>query len=183
MIVRLRFVVIALLLATTAAAEGPSPDSIHAVRLAMTDRLMIMVEVARFKWNGKIPIEDLEREAVVLEQTVDQAVASGVDPRLATALVRSQIAAAKALQGSLFEKWQADSVGQFDDAADLTETLRPAIGRLTAALIEAVAGAETNLADCEVIETLAPVPPELAAFSDAWAVAVAGVTEDPEECR
>ncbi|WP_421726279.1 gamma subclass chorismate mutase AroQ [Bauldia sp.] len=177
-----RFVLPLAALLTLVGLAAHASDRTTTLRQVMTDRLVIMIDVARHKWNTGAPIEDLDREAVVLEATTERAVAGGVDPDRAAAMVEAQIAAAKIVQFALFEQWQAANAEPFADAPDLVTELRPEISRLTAALIDAVAATEADLADCTVHATLAPVPSSLADFPNAWATAVAGVTDGGTDC-
>lgn len=173
---------LAVLVVGTSTQVRADSEPIQTLRNVMTDRLVIMVHVARHKWNESIPIENLEREAVVLAATTRQAVANAVDRERAETMVRAQIEAAKAIQTALFDQWQAKTLGPFDDAPDLATTLRPEISRLTAALIEAVANAQAELTDCSAIAVLEPAPASLDAFPHAWAIAVAGVAGDKHDC-
>ncbi len=152
------------------------------LRSVMTERLLLMEGVAQYKWNEGLPVEDLPREAEVLAQTVAAAVAAGLDPDLATRAVAAQIAAAKEVQAALFVRWRQAGAGRFAAAPGLAETLRPEIGRLTAALIAALAAAEGRLDDCAARRALSPLPQPLAAHPAAWALAVQGLLGDRSWC-
>jgi chorismate mutase-like protein len=88
----------------------------------ISQRLALMQDVAAFKWANGLPIEDLERERIVLEA----AVRSGLDHGLTATSVESffalQIKAAKEIQRYWFDRW-----GRDDDAPpapDLATTWR-----------------------------------------------------------
>lgn len=172
---------VVLLLAHGAGAAGPA-GRLAALRTVMTERLALMTDVARFKWNEKLPIEDRDREAVVLDATVAEAVAAGLDPSRARSLVEAQITAAKLVQTDLFDTWTAAGAGRFADVPSLAATLRPEIGRLTADLIEAAKAAENDLGTCEGRRILAPLPDSVADFPEAWSVAVDGALAGDDDC-
>lgn len=170
-----------LVLSCPASADGAA-ERLAQLRAVMAERLAIMDGVARFKWNQRLPVEDLAREAVVLNETVARAVAEGVDAADATRIVEAQIAAAKIIQAALFEEWRAAGTGMFANAPSLTESLRPEIGRLTGALIAAVREAQNDLGGCDAARTLRPLPALLAGFPEAWSVAVDGVLGEDRDC-
>lgn len=178
----LRLVLLCLALSLISPAPATEATGrLEALRAVMTDRLALMTDVAMFKWNAGAPVEDIGREAVVLEATVREAVARGLDPEFARRMVESQIAAAKTVQQALFDAWAAADIGAFAEAPSLTDTLRPEIGRLTADLIRVAKAAGDGLATCEAHRILAPPPKPLARFPDAWAIAVGGVV-DSDAC-
>lgn len=174
-------VLFVLTLAATALADEP-PESLVGLRAIMAERLALMGDVAKYKWNEGLPIEDIGREKVILEATVEQATEAGVEPTTATRAIESQIAAAKRIQTALFNTWTTEQANAFADAPSLTDTLRPEIGRLTGALIAALKIAEADLAECAAVDILASTPPALADFADAWQVAVNGVVPTHLDC-
>lgn len=170
-----------LLLALPSAAQSSSPE-LAALRAVLAKRLGLMEGVAQHKWMTGLPVEDLEREAIVLARTVEQAADAGLDPALAERVVAAQIAAAKRIQSTLFAQWEAASERPRFAAPSLEATLRPEIGRLTDALIAALKAAEGQLGDCAARHALSPLPQALAAWPDAWALAVQGVLGDAAWC-
>jgi len=82
-----------------------------------------MRDVAAFKWLHEQPVEDVEREGVVLAAARQQALNAGLEPDSAEAFFREQIEAAKDIQRFWFERW-AD--GQAPASApDLHTEIRP----------------------------------------------------------
>jgi len=173
---------LALAFLSAAKADTAGEERLLTLRQVMTERLALMAGVAQHKWNEGLAVEDLEREAEVLAQTVERAAAEGLDPALAARVVAAQIAAAKAIQRSLFADWQEAEVPPLFEAPSLTETLRPEIGRLTSELIAALKAAETLLGDCAARQALSPLPRALAGHPDAWGIAVQGVLGDGAWC-
>lgn len=179
----LRFLVpiLSLLLGHPASAFE-SAEGLQELRGVMTDRLVVMEQIAKSKWNAGRPVEDVEREAAVLEMTTKMAVAEGLDPDRATRMVRAQMEAAKIVQSAFFAEWRAASVGKHADVADIAITLRPEIGRLTRELIVAVVAAQDRLQDCHASRVLMPVPDAVSGHPQAWAVAVEGVLATTGPC-
>lgn len=163
-----------------AAAEDPLKTADALVK-TMTERLLLMEDVARYKWNNKLAIEDLERERVVLDKVVTSAEDHGVPVGFASDFFQAQIVAAKAIQSRLFEAWRQGRVGSFPDVPDLQTELRPAIGALTGRMIEALA--QLDAADGEALcASTSPIPQPLAQDIVAWRVAVAPLRERKKGC-
>ena len=106
-------------------------------------RLALMPEVAKAKWNARRPVEDLAREAqLIATLTADVPETSRARAERA---IRAQIEASKQVQKDLFAQWNAHKQEPFRRVRDLDAELRPAIGRLTSRLIEAIVnGCETD---------------------------------------
>jgi len=156
------------------AAATESAEKLQRLRAVMTERLVIMEQIARTKWNAGLPVEDRNREAEILEKTTAMAVGEGLDPELATRVVRAQIEAAKIVQNALFERWRKAAAGKLAGAPSLTATLRPEVSRLSRELIAALIAAQDDLESCLARGILSPVPGTLARFPRAWGVAVQG---------
>lgn len=160
--------VLALVCAKTAAADTTVP----ALLALMNERLAVQVQVAEYKWNAKAPIEDREREALLLSSVVALAAKQPLPPQKAEEFFRAQIEAGKAIQRILFQRWQDAGQGHFTDAPDLATTIRPALDRLTPALLSALAAATPNLPDPENQSRIREVPDAWRGMPDVWAIAV-----------
>ncbi len=119
---------------------APSP----AVRLArlVDERLALMPDVARYKWNRKQAIEDLPREQALLDSIKSQAPQYGLDPSRAVAFFAAQIEASKVLQRELFFAWQANGAGEFTTTRDLATDIRPRLDALNPRLLAGLAAFE-----------------------------------------
>jgi chorismate mutase-like protein len=105
----------------------------------MDERLKLMADVARFKWNTKGAIEDLPREKAIIASLGQQAVAAGIPVERAERFFAAQIEAAKTVQRALFKQWEAAHQGPFADTPDLQSEIRPRLDALTPKLIQALA--------------------------------------------
>ena len=115
------------------------PWGIESLRALIDARLLLATDVAQFKWNHHIPIEDLPREAQVTAALGHRASELGVPQRWAEAFFRAQIGASKTAQNELFQGWDVFKRGQFPDAPDLVTVTRPKLDRLTDQLLHALA--------------------------------------------
>lgn len=122
---------------------------------SIQQRLAIMPDVARFKWNHKRPITDPEREAQLLKSLVQQATEHGVSPQLSQRFLTAQMAAARHVQQRLIADWQAAQAEPFADVPDLDRQLRPQISALSAAMLSPLIKIESVLADAATQELLA----------------------------
>jgi cyclohexadienyl dehydratase len=117
----------------SAQAQAFSDSTADAARVIelIDARLAIMPEVAAWKWRAHQPIADGERERQVLERSVADAEAIGIDGASARHFFDVQIRMARAVQSRSFASWQA-STTEPPEGRDLNRELRPrldAIGR------------------------------------------------------
>ena len=115
------------------------PWGIESLRTLIDARLLLAPDVAQFKWNHHLPIEDLPREAQVIAALGHQASELGVPQPWAEAFFRAQIEASKTAQDELFQGWDVFKRGPFPDAPDLVAVTRPKLDKLTDQLLHALA--------------------------------------------
>jgi chorismate mutase-like protein len=115
------------------------PWGVESLRALVDARLLLAPDVAEFKWNHHIPIEDLAREAQVIAALGHQASDLGVPQAWAERFFRAQIEASKIAQNALFQGWTASNHGPFPDAPDLAIVTRPRLDQLTVQLLHALA--------------------------------------------
>lgn len=96
-----------------------------------------MKDVAIFKAKHELPVENLEREAVVLEAAISSARELGLDPATTRAFFQAQIDAAKTIQHCWLARWADDTIAELE-GADLTTEIRPALLDLGNAIVEAI---------------------------------------------
>ncbi len=115
------------------------PWGIESLRALIDARLMLATDVAEFKWNHQIPIEDAVREAQVIAALGHQAGGLGVPQAWAESFFKAQIEASKIAQNELFQGWDVFKRGQFPDAPDLATVTRPKLDKITGLLLQALA--------------------------------------------
>ncbi len=99
------------------------------------ERLSLMTDVARAKWNTGSAIEDPDREQQLLAGVASQAQAAGIPPGWAQHFFRLQIEGAKEVQYCLFARWAAQQQGSFQGVPDLKTEIRPKLDHLTSELL------------------------------------------------
>lgn len=119
-------------------ADGAPQGSLNMLLALMDERLKLMPDVARHKWNTQSPIEDLPREKIIIDALVKDADQIGVPAAWAEAFFRAQIEAAKTVQRGLFERWREEKAGRFEGVPDLALELRPRLDGLTVKLQKAL---------------------------------------------
>lgn len=129
---------LALLGPLAAAPPGPT-DPLMTLVAVMRERLDLMVQVARSKWNTGSPVEDLAREKSLADDVAERAPRYGLDPRVAATFFRAQIEAAKLVESVFIARWAQVHAGAFADAPDQLTAIRPKIDRLTEKLLAAFA--------------------------------------------
>jgi chorismate mutase-like protein len=103
----------------------------HLVDL-LARRLALMPAVAAYKRAHGLPIEDLPREAIVLQSAIDAAEQRGLDGASVRGLFVAQIELAKAIQ--------ARAPATTGDVIDLASALRPTLDVLSERILSALAG-------------------------------------------
>jgi chorismate mutase-like protein len=129
------------------ANNGQDSINLESLRQLMEQRLALMPDVARHKWNNQSPIEDLPREQKIIDSLKEQASALGVPGGWAERFFRAQIEAAKTIQREHFARWQAADQGKFSNVPDLDKVIRPELDRLTPLLLRQLAACWPALAD------------------------------------
>lgn len=154
-----------LLVAATAASAqaqaGQTHDDLQPLRLAIDQRLLLAQAVARAKWNAQAPVEDLQREAQVIQAAVKQGATFGLPDNWVETVFRAQIEASKIVQRELFAQWTAQHAGKFDDAPDLARTVRPELDRITTQILRSLADNQAVLSNsarqAEVARAMLPL--------------------------
>jgi chorismate mutase len=156
----------------SATAAGPAreaPPAVKRLLRLMRDRLTLMHDVARSKWNAKRPVGDPERERALLSELAEKGQEHGLDSPSTRAFFAAQIAAARRVQEADFARWRAEGQGPFREAPDLA-VLRQRIDELNQELLGTLAEARRQFGDAGTREQL-----------KAWAREVLtgeGITED-----
>jgi chorismate mutase-like protein len=104
----------------------------------MQQRLTLMHEVARWKWNAGQPITDPQRERELLQSGVEHGRARGLSPELVRSFFSAQLQAARLVQQGDFDRWKVNKQKPFADARSLAE-LRRRIDQLNGELSDALA--------------------------------------------
>lgn len=118
---------------------GVSPDITRELAQLADERLVVVTEVARWKWNRNAPIEDAAREASLMAAQRSAALELGVPEARVEVFFGAQIIAARQLQHDLFARWRQAGAGKFEGVADLDGQLRPRIDALNAKMLAVLA--------------------------------------------
>lgn len=106
-------------------AHASSQDQLFSL---IDARLELMDEVAAYKWQNELAIEDVAREQLVLDEAADAALNANLDPETSRLFFAAQIEAAKEIQHYWFSQYKKG--GQKPDVRDLNEEVRPELLRL-----------------------------------------------------
>jgi chorismate mutase-like protein len=123
------------------------PWGLEPLRRLIDARLLLATDVAQYKWSRQLPIEDPQREAVIVAGLAQEASELGVPLAWAQAFFRAQLEASKTVQHELFNGWEVFQRGPFPDAPDLASVTRPRIDKLNAELMHALADNYDLLSD------------------------------------
>jgi chorismate mutase len=136
-----------------AASAGNGHLTFDRLLRRMRQRLDLMHDVARFKWNTQRPIQDVEREQALLKAVVERGQLRQLDADFTKAFFAAQIEAARLTQEADFQRWQIEKQGPFADVPDLMK-LRQQIDQLNEDLLAALADARSFLETAEGQEDL-----------------------------
>jgi chorismate mutase-like protein len=117
--------------------RGDRADLDRLLRL-MQQRLTLMHEVARWKWNAGQPVTDAQREGELLHSVVERGRAKGLSPERVRSFFAAQMEAARLVQQADFDRWQANKQEPFADTRSLA-VLRQRIDHLNRELLNALA--------------------------------------------
>ena len=119
----------------------------------MQQRLTLMHEVARWKWNAGQPVTDAQRERELLHSVVERGRGKGLGPELVRPFFAAQLEAARHVQQADFDRWQANKQEPFADTTSLA-VLRQRIDHLNRELIDALAELRPRLSGRSVQQAL-----------------------------
>ena len=103
------------------------------------DRLGLMQPVAAWKAKRNLPVEDIEREKIVLQSSTSKAEAAGIDGPSVKVFFEEQIAAAKEIQSCWMERWAEDTSETPQTVPDLINEIRPLLIQLGAEILKNIA--------------------------------------------
>jgi len=112
----------------SSAVQGSESARALSLFQAIDERLGYMEDVALFKARNRIPVEDIEREKIVLSDAKKLAASRGLDPNSMERFFITQIGAAKAIQ----YRYRAELLTREipTRSVDLQSDIRPALDRL-----------------------------------------------------
>ena len=119
----------------------------------MEQRLALMHDVARWKWNAGKPITDPERERELLQSVVERGRGKRLDPDLVRSFFAAQMEASRLVQQADFDRWKAKNQKAFADTTSLT-VLRQRIDNLNRDLIDTLAEVRPWLSGLTVQQAL-----------------------------
>jgi cyclohexadienyl dehydratase len=134
----LLFVVLSFIVSAPNWAAAQTDPASQRVFDLIAERLRLMPLVAIYKLHEDKPIEDLAREAVVLEDAATVAERNGFDQERARRFFQVQIEAAKVIQRYAQTALLHQPPSQWPPAPSLTEQIRPELNRLSAHIISAL---------------------------------------------
>jgi chorismate mutase-like protein len=117
----------------------PADPATSQLATLIDERLALVIEVARYKWNTGAAIEDPPREQALLASLRERAASMGVPASRVDAFFLAQIEAAKQLQRELFERWKREDREKFPGMADLATSIRPGIDAVTSQMLQTLA--------------------------------------------
>lgn len=128
----IRALCVAVLLALPAAVAAEGTAALVA------ERLSVMKDVAQWKHVRGAPVEDLDREKVVLDKAVAVAEAEGLASDTVRPFFAAQIEAAKDIQRCWIARWEGGAALPAGAPPDLKADIRPRLIALGEAILAAI---------------------------------------------
>lgn len=158
----------------SSAAHGAESELSLSLFQAIDERLGHMEDVALFKAQNQIPVEDREREEIVLADAKRLAASHGLDPNSMERFFVAQISAAKAIQ----YRYKAELLTREipTRSIDLQSIIRPELDRLGSEIVVLFAallrsrlsiGEESREIFMSTLQSRLRADPERAALFDA----------------
>lgn len=119
-------------------ADDPARTMVYDL---IASRLALMKPIAAWKYAQGAPVEDLEREARVLDKSAEDARIAGIDPAAIRPFFQAQIDAAKAIQHCWISRWTTGEAVPPADPPDLDGDLRPRLLAIGLALVQSIEAA------------------------------------------
>jgi len=119
-------------------SHANSPELTKLFQL-VDQRLQVMDDVALYKFAHGIPIENKQREAVVLASVIKNAGKNNLKPESVEAFFQLQITLAKQIQQGWTDQWRAQGKSPSTVAADIPDLqtdIRPQLIRLGAQIVK-----------------------------------------------
>lgn len=151
------------------------PGDVSGLRSAVAERLALMPDVARHKWNTGAAITDPAREQRLIETAILKGRQIDIPDEVSRAAIEAQINASKQMQEELLRSWREAGEGTFVSVPDFAEETRPKIEAATDQLIQELGAALNILNSCGAGRTLRAPPNGDLISEDVWATAVEGL--------
>lgn len=123
-------------------AKTSSAPTLTELANLINERLSYMKDVAAYKWHKGLPIEDLEREQIVIQNSIELAAVLGLDSTSTHCFFTEQITAAKLIQQYWFNQWKLKGFDQQMSFPDLNTEVRPALLDLSYQILTALSNME-----------------------------------------
>jgi chorismate mutase len=169
-------IILALLLLSGCLHQKPAGD-VSGLRSAVAERLALIPDVARHKWNTGAAITDPAREQRLIESAIIKGRQIGIPDQVTRAAIEAQIVASKQLQEELIRSWRAAGEGPFVSVPDFAEETRPKIEVATDQLIQELGAALNILNTCDAGTTLRASPKDELISEKVWATAAEGLIQ------
>lgn len=130
-------------------AGSVSSVSLGALSTALNERMQVMKAVAGYKAQHHLPIEDLPREQVVLENMLQNAQQAGLEPHSVEPFVHALMNASKAIQYRYRADWLSvpDNTASVRDLADTRQQIQQLDIRLLTAISQRLMSGTFSQAD------------------------------------
>jgi chorismate mutase-like protein len=156
--------------------QKPS-DDVSGLHLAAADRLALIPDVARHKWNTAAAIADPEREQRLIEAAIVKGRQVGLPDHVTRVAIEAQIIASKQMQEELIQSWRGQGQGRFTSIPKFIEETRPKIEETTDRLIRELSVALRVLNTCPAATALRQPPPRGLVSNSVWTTAVEGLIQ------
>lgn len=116
-------------------ANAEPGNSLRSLVETLAERLVIAEKVALAKWDSGAAVEDVSREAQIIQAEVKDGDAMGLDSTQVEGFFRAQFEASKVIQYSLLAEWRHEGKAPAHAPVDLLKEVRPQLDELDRRLI------------------------------------------------
>jgi len=124
--------------ATKKVADQAPPTPTPLQKL-IAERLEVGRQVAWIKYRNSLPVQDIQREAELMNSLVTKGQALGIPELTVQKFFTAQITASRVLQTQLIEGWQKGNTLPAYPPVDLRRDIRPQLDRISSEMLSLLA--------------------------------------------
>lgn len=105
---------------------------------AINNRLILMTDVAQYKLQNRLQIEDIKREVIIVNNAIQYADDFGLEAESVEFFFQVQMSTAKVIQYRHITEWLNGNVTRIGKVKDLDEEIRPILTKQDYIIIDAI---------------------------------------------
>jgi len=105
-------------------------EKIDGVLFTIQEWFVLTHEVAKWKWNHEVPIQEKKKEEKLIQALCEKGKKAGLQPQLVKEVFQAQLEASRMIQENHFENWRKQEINQFGGVLNFKSDLKPKIDQI-----------------------------------------------------